>query len=59
MDGSSLHCAGGMTKTIPKKKKYKKGKSRNDTELWMCLVVKTKSDATKNNTPQETGTLGP
>ena len=24
--------------------------SRNDAQLWMCLVVKLKSDAVKNNT---------
>ena len=24
--------------------------SRNDVQLWMCLVVKVKSDAVKNNT---------
>ena len=24
--------------------------SRNSTQLWMCLVVKVKSDAVKNNT---------
>ena len=26
------------------------GKSRNDGQLWMCLVVKVKFDAVKNNT---------
>ena len=25
------------------------GQSRNDVQLWMCLVVKVKSDAVKNN----------
>ena len=25
------------------------GQSGNDAELWMCLVVKVKSDAIKNN----------
>ena len=25
------------------------GQSRNDTQLWMCLVVKVKPDAVKNN----------
>ena len=35
------------------------GQSRNDTHLWMCLVVKVKSDAIKNNIVQEIGTLGP
>ena len=29
------------------------GQSRNDVQLWMCLVVKVKSDAVKNNTVQE------
>ena len=35
------------------------GQSRNDTQLWMCLVVKVKSDALKNNTAKEPGMLGP
>ena len=25
------------------------GQSRNDAQLWMCLVVKVKSDAVRNN----------
>ena len=25
-------------------------KSRNNTQLWLCLIVKVKSDAVKNNT---------
>ena len=25
------------------------GQSRNDAQLWMCLVMKVKSDATKNS----------
>ena len=25
------------------------GQSRNNSQLWMCLVVKVKSDAMKNN----------
>ena len=33
--------------------------SENNTQLWMCLVVKVKSDAVKNNTAQELGMLGP
>ena len=33
--------------------------SRNDTQLWMCLVVKVKSNAVKSNTAQEPGMLGP
>ena len=35
------------------------GQSRNDALLWMCLVVKEKSDAIKNNIAQEPGMLGP
>ena len=32
----------------PRKKEASEG-SINDTQLWMCLVVKVKSDAVKNN----------
>ena len=32
--------------------------SRNDAQLWMCLVVKVKSDAIKNNIAWEAGILG-
>ena len=35
------------------------GQSRNDTPLWMCLVVKVKSNAIKNNTAYEPAMLGP
>ena len=33
--------------------------SRNNTQLWICLVVKVKSDTVKNNTAQEPEMLGP
>ena len=33
--------------------------SRTNAQLWMCLMVKVKSDAVKNNTAQEYGKLGP
>ena len=33
--------------------------SGNNTQLWVCLVVKVKSDAVKNNIAQEPGILGP
>ena len=33
--------------------------SRNNAQLWMCLMVKVKSDAVKNNIAQEPGMLGP
>ena len=34
------------------------GQSGNVVQLWMCLVLKVKSNAIKNNTAQELGTLG-
>ena len=34
------------------------GQSGNDTRLWMCLVVKVKSDAVKNSIALEHGELG-
>ena len=34
------------------------GQSGNDTWLWMCLVMKVKSDAVKNNIALEHGKLG-
>ena len=36
-----------ITKSSLKMKQL--GQSRNDTQLWMCLVVKVKSDAITNN----------
>ena len=35
------------------------GPKQNDTQLWMCLVVKAKPNAVKNNIAQERGVLGP
>ena len=37
----------------------KLSQSRNEAQLWMCLVMKVKSDVVKNNIAQEPGTLGP
>ena len=34
------------------------GQTGNDTQLWMCLVMKVKSDAVKNSTAKELGMLG-
>ena len=31
----------------------------NDAPLWLCLVVKIKTNASKNNVAQEPGMLGP
>ena len=33
--------------------------SGNNVQLWMCLVVKVKSDAVKKNIAYEPGILGP
>ena len=38
----------GKLLTAPERMKQL-GQSRNDTQLWMCLVVKVKSSARKNN----------
>ena len=35
------------------------GQSRNNAQLWMCLVVKIDSDAVKNNIAQAPGMLDP
>ena len=35
------------------------GQGRNDAHLWLCPVVKVKSNAIKNNIAQEPGMLGP
>ena len=35
------------------------GQSRYDAQLWMCLVVKVKSDAAKDNIASRPGMLGP
>ena len=35
------------------------GQTRNDAQLWICLLVKVKSDAVQNNIAQEPGMLGP
>ena len=44
--------------TEPERMK-KLGQSRNDVQLWMCLVMMVKSDAVRNNTAQNAGMLGP
>ena len=35
------------------------GQSRNDAQLWMCVVMKVKSDAAKSSIAQESEMLGP
>ena len=50
--------SGGQLLIAPERMKQL-GQSRNDAQLWMCLVVKVKSDAVKNNITQEPGILSP
>ena len=40
--------SGGQLLITPERKKWL-GQSRNNAQLWMCLVMKVKSDAAKNN----------
>ena len=46
------------TEIDPEKMK-RLSQSENDAQLWMCLVVKVKSNAVKNNISYEPGMLGP
>ena len=41
------------------RKKEEDEPTQNNTQLWVCLVVKVKSDALKNDIAQEPGMLGP
>ena len=49
---------GGQLQIDPERMKWL-GQSRNDAQLWMCLVVKIKSGAVRNNILQEPGMLSP
>ena len=40
--------SGGQLLTAPERMKQL-GRSGNDTQLWMCLLVKVKSNAVKND----------
>ena len=46
----------GQLLIAPERKK-RLGQSGSNAQLWMCLVVKVKSDAVKNNITQEPGML--
>ena len=35
------------------------GQSRNNANLWMCLVIKIKPDTVRNSIAKEPGMLGP
>ena len=39
----------GKSREIAPERMKRLGQSRNDTQLWMCLLVTVKSDAIKNN----------
>ena len=45
-----VHYVAGEEQKITPGRMKRLGKSRNDFQLWMCLVVKVKSDVVKNNT---------
>ena len=49
---------GKSTEMAPEKDE-EVSQSENDAQLWMCLVVKAKSNAVKNSVAQEPGLLGP
>ena len=48
----------GKSKEIAPEGKKRLSQSGNDAPLWMCLAVKVKSDAVKNNVAQGPGVLG-
>ena len=50
--------SGGQLLIAPERMK-RQGHSGNDVQLWMCLMVKVKSNTVKNNIAQEPGMLGP
>ena len=48
----------GKRREIGPERMKRLGQSRNDAQLWMCLVVNIKSDAVKNNVAWEPRLLG-
>ena len=48
----------GKRREIGPERMKRLGQSRNDAQLWMCLVVDIKSDAVKNNIAWEPRLLG-
>ena len=40
----------GRSREITPERMKRIGQNRNDTQLWMCLMVKVNSDGVKNNT---------
>ena len=43
------YATGEEQRTITAERMKQLGQSRNDTQLWKCLVMKVKSDAAKNS----------
>ena len=58
MSSILLGRSGGELLIAPERMK-RQGHSGNDVQLWMCLMVKVKSNTVKNNIAQEPGMLGP
>ena len=58
LSNTLLGKSGGQLLIAPERMKQL-GQSGNDAQLWMCLVVKVKSDAAKNSAEQEPGMLHP
>ena len=48
----------GKSREIGPERMKRLGQSRNDAQLWMCLVVNVKSNAVKNNVAWEPALLG-
>ena len=48
----------GKSREIGPERMKRLGQSRNDAQLWMCLVVNIKSNAVKNNVAWEPALLG-
>ena len=51
--------APGESGEIAPERMKRLSQSKNDAQLWMCLVVKVKSNAVKNNIAQEPRMSGP
>ena len=49
----------GKSREIATERMKRLSYSANDAQLWFYLAVKVKSNAIKNNTAKEPGTLGP
>ena len=52
------HATGEEWRNNPRKNE-EMDQSKNNAQVWMCLMVEVKSNAIKKNTEQEPGMLGP